>query len=73
MENIGTTHALVVTAATRQDSDFLGANAQTKPFRCFWTESLQLCVTRSFAFAVHALQLESAMLDELEHDLEILR
>ena len=72
-ENIGTTHALVVTAAIRQDLDFLDANAQTEPPRCFWTASLLLCVTKNYAFAVLALQLGSAMLDELEHDLEILR
>ena len=72
-ENIGTTHASVVTAATRQDSVFLDVNAKTKPPRCFWTESLLLYAIKNFAFAVLALQLGSAMLDELEHDLEILR
>ena len=71
-ENIGTTPASVVTAATRQDSDFLDAIAQTKPFRCFWTASLLPCETKNYAFAVLALQLGSAMLDELQHDLEIL-
>ena len=72
-ENTGTTHASVVTAATRQDSYFLDVNAETKPRRCFWTASLLPCETKNYAFAVLALQLGSAMLDELEHDLEILR